>query len=66
MSLPDLARNPNFFNDATVYKTLRPYDEGTLKYRVKASILVGSGKLVKVRHYKNGNGEYRQTIEVEI
>lgn len=66
MNLPDMHEKTNFFSDCTVYKTLRPYDPGTAKYRGKASILVGPGKLVKVRHYKNQSGETRRTIEVEI
>ena len=66
MNLPDINENSNFFSDCTVYKTLRPYDPGAKKYRAKAAILVGPGKLVKVRHYRNPDGETRKTIEVEI
>jgi len=56
----------NFFAYATVSKTMRPYDNGTAKYRAIASMLVGQKRLVKIRHYKGADGSTRRTIEVEI
>lgn len=56
----------SFYPNAEVIKTMRPFDPGTNKYRHKASILAGPGKLVKVRRYKGPGDERRVTIEVEI
>lgn len=56
----------SFYPYAEVVKTMRPFDPGTKKYRHKAAILVGAGKLVKVRRYKGSGNERRVTIEIEV
>lgn len=56
----------SFYHNAKVIKTMRPFDPSTKKYRHKAAIMAGSGKLVKVRRYKGADGGHRVTIEVEV
>lgn len=58
--------NRKFYRNSTVIKTMRPFDPGTTKYRHKAAVLVGDGKLVAVRYHKGPGGEKRTTIEIEI
>lgn len=56
----------SFYRTAEVTKTMRPFDPGTKKYRHKAAVMAGSGKLVKVRRYKGDGGVCRVTVEVEV
>ena len=64
--MPNSLNVANFFSVAKVTNSLNPFDPGTAKYRHKASILVGSDKLVKVRHYKDKHGCKRVTIEIDV
>lgn len=61
-----IAKKQSFYPGARVMNTLNPFDPGTAKYRHRASIMVGPGKLVKVRKYKGADGSRRVTIEVEV
>lgn len=61
-----IAKKQSFYPGAKVTNSLNPFDPGTAKYRHKASIMAGPGKLVKVRKYKGEDGSRRITIEVEI
>ena len=62
----DQKTSNNFFRDAKVIKTMRPFDPSTKKYRHKAAVMAGTGRLVKVRRYKGADGGCRVTIEVEV
>lgn len=69
MSSPNIDQKQSvlsFYQAAEVIKTMRPFDPGTKKYRHKAAVLFGNGKLVKVRRYKGVNDERRVTIEIEV
>jgi len=61
-----IAKKKSFYAGAKITNSLNPFDPGTAKYRHRAQVLVGSGKLVKVRKYQGGDGNKRTTIEVEI
>lgn len=46
--------------------SLKRFDPGAAKYRLKFDLMFGTGKLIKVRHYKGPGDEIRKTVEIEI
>lgn len=58
--------NDSFWENASCRHTLRPGMPGTEKYIKITSLLIGAGKLVKVRQYSGPGGETKRTIEFEV
>ena len=55
-----------FWPWAKVTHSLKRFDPGAAKYRLKYDLMFGKGAFRRVRRYKDPDGEIRRTVEIEI